>query len=94
MRHTDWLLTKSERANAQTRVDDRHPGEAAWSEGNLVRALIHGSTYFAELHRAIEAAGVGLTETEAARSGANHRARGVAVRVDHQDPVAGASRRG
>ena len=56
MKHTDWLLTKSERANAQTRLDDRHPDETAWSEGNLVRPLIHGSTYFAELHDAIAAA--------------------------------------
>src|SRR5204862_2572047 len=55
MRHTDWLLTKSERGNPQTRLDDRHPGDAAWSEGNLVRPLIHGSTYFAELHDRIEA---------------------------------------
>jgi phosphatidylserine/phosphatidylglycerophosphate/cardiolipin synthase-like enzyme len=55
VRHTDWLLTKSERANAQTRLDDRHEGDAAWSEGNLVRPLIHGSTYFAELHERIEA---------------------------------------
>ena len=29
MKHTDWLLSKSERANAQTRLDDRHPGETA-----------------------------------------------------------------
>jgi phosphatidylserine/phosphatidylglycerophosphate/cardiolipin synthase-like enzyme len=56
VRHTDWLLTKSERANPQTRLDDRHAGESAWSEGNLVRPLIHGSTYFAELHERIEAA--------------------------------------
>ena len=55
MRHTDWLLTKSERANAQTRLDDRHAGEAAWSEGNLVRPLVHGATYFAELYERIEA---------------------------------------
>ena len=27
MHHTDWLLTTSERANAQTRLDDRHPGD-------------------------------------------------------------------
>ncbi len=59
VKHTDWLLTKSERANAQTRLDDRHPGETAWSEGNLVRPLIHGSTYFAELHERIEAAAAG-----------------------------------
>jgi phosphatidylserine/phosphatidylglycerophosphate/cardiolipin synthase-like enzyme len=56
VRHTDWLLTKSERANAQTRLDDRHEGENAWSEGNLVRPLVHGSTYFAELCERIEAA--------------------------------------
>ena len=55
MRHREWLLTKSERGNAQTRLDDRHPGDAAWSEGNLVRVLVHGSTYFAELHERIEA---------------------------------------
>ena len=55
MKHTDWLLTKSERANPQTRLDDRHPGETAWSEGNLVRPLVHGATYFAELHERIEA---------------------------------------
>src|SRR5436190_2668618 len=55
MSHTDWLLTKSERANAQTVLDARHDGEVAWSEGNLVRPLIHGATYFAELHERIEA---------------------------------------
>jgi phosphatidylserine/phosphatidylglycerophosphate/cardiolipin synthase-like enzyme len=51
--HTDWLLTKAERANDQTVLDARHPGDAAWSEGNLVRPLIHGATYFAELHERI-----------------------------------------
>jgi phosphatidylserine/phosphatidylglycerophosphate/cardiolipin synthase-like enzyme len=55
MQHTDWLLTKSERANEDTVLDDSHPGEAAWSEGNLVRPLIHGATYFAELHERLEA---------------------------------------
>jgi phosphatidylserine/phosphatidylglycerophosphate/cardiolipin synthase-like enzyme len=48
--HTEWLLTKTERANDQTVLDARHPGDAAWSPGNLVRPLIHGATYFAELH--------------------------------------------
>jgi phosphatidylserine/phosphatidylglycerophosphate/cardiolipin synthase-like enzyme len=48
--HTEWLLTKGERANDQTVLDAGHPGDAAWSEGNLVRPLIHGATYFAELH--------------------------------------------
>ena len=51
----DWLLTKSERANPRTTLDDQHPGEQAWSEGNLVRPLIHGTTYFAELYERIQA---------------------------------------
>jgi phosphatidylserine/phosphatidylglycerophosphate/cardiolipin synthase-like enzyme len=55
MQHTDWLLTKAERANSDSRLDDRHPGDVAWSEGNLVRPLVHGATYFAELHDRIEA---------------------------------------
>ncbi|MGJ9422396.1 phospholipase D family protein [Aeromicrobium sp. CF3.5] len=50
MSHTDWLLTQSERGNAQTVLDDRHEGDVAWSTGNVVRPLIHGATYFAELH--------------------------------------------
>jgi phosphatidylserine/phosphatidylglycerophosphate/cardiolipin synthase-like enzyme len=52
---TDWLLSKDERGNPSTRLDDQHPGEAAWSEGNRVRPLIHGATYFAELYERIEA---------------------------------------
>ena len=55
MQHTDWLLTAEERANADSRIDDRHPDGTAWSEGNLVRPLIHGATYFAELYERIEA---------------------------------------
>ncbi len=59
MQHTDWLLTRSERANADTTLDDRHPGDEAWSEGNLVRPLIHGATYFAELCERLEATRAG-----------------------------------
>jgi len=55
----DWLLTKAERGNRSSRLDDAHPGEAAWSEGNLVRPLIHGATYFAELHERIQATRAG-----------------------------------
>jgi phosphatidylserine/phosphatidylglycerophosphate/cardiolipin synthase-like enzyme len=51
---TSWLLTQSERGNADTRLDADHPGEQAWSEGNLVRPLVHGATYFAELYERIE----------------------------------------
>ena len=54
MHHTDWLLTKSERANPETRLDAWHDGEVAWSEGNLVRPLVHGATYFAELFERLE----------------------------------------
>lgn len=54
-----WLLTRSERANPRTRLDDRHGGDQAWAEGNLVRPLIHGSAYFRELHDALEATGPG-----------------------------------
>ena len=56
---TDWLLTKEERGNPRTRLDDAHPGQQAWSEGNLVRPLIHGATYFAELFERIEATRAG-----------------------------------
>ena len=52
---TQWLLTHQERGNAQTRLDDDHAGDEAWSSGNLVRPLVHGATYFAELHERIEA---------------------------------------
>ena len=52
---TDWLLTQEERGNPRSRLDDRHPGQQAWSEGNVVRPLIHGATYFAELHQRLEA---------------------------------------
>ncbi len=54
----EWLLTPAERGNGQTRLDDAHHGRA-WSEGNLVRPLIHGATYFAELYERIEATGAG-----------------------------------
>jgi phosphatidylserine/phosphatidylglycerophosphate/cardiolipin synthase-like enzyme len=50
-----WLLTKDGRGNPATRIDDGHPGEQAWSEGNEVRPLVHGSTYFAELCERIDA---------------------------------------
>ena len=55
---SEWLLTPAERGNGQTRLDDAHPGRA-WSEGNLVRPLIDGATYFAELYQRIEATGAG-----------------------------------
>ena len=49
----DWLLTKSERGNSSTVLDDGHPLQEAWSSGNRVRPLVHGGSYFAELFAAI-----------------------------------------
>ena len=51
-----WLLTQPERANPTTVLDDAHPGDQAWSEGNRVQPLIHGSAYFRALYDAVEAA--------------------------------------
>ncbi|GAB3652675.1 phospholipase D-like domain-containing protein [Nocardioides korecus] len=59
MHHTDWLLTKAERANHTTSIDDQHPGQTAWSTGNHVRPLVHGATYFAELFERLRATGEG-----------------------------------
>ena len=55
----DWLLTRRERANPLTRLDDVHGEVQAWSVGNHVRPLIHGSTYFRALYDAVEATGRG-----------------------------------
>lgn len=57
--YTDWLIRASERDNPTTVLDRLHPGEEAWSHHNLVRPLIHGATYFAELYERIEATGPG-----------------------------------
>ncbi|MFI6920290.1 phospholipase D family protein [Nonomuraea spiralis] len=48
MRIQDWFLTEEERDNRATELD-------AWSSGNDVRPLVHGSTYFAELSTRLEA---------------------------------------
>ncbi|WP_208613858.1 phospholipase D family protein [Arthrobacter sedimenti] len=50
-----WFLSREERGNLATEV---HAGGAelpSWSEGNLVRPLIHGATYFARLHEELTA---------------------------------------
>lgn len=44
---SDWLLSAEERGNPATRL-------RAWSDGNRVRPLLHGATYFAELHARLE----------------------------------------
>ena len=50
---TQWFLTSRARGNPSTRLDTRHHGGVAWTEGNLVRPLVHGATYFAELHHRV-----------------------------------------
>lgn len=52
---TRWLLGSDERGNTATVVDRRHLGGLAWTDGNDVRPLVHGATYFAELLRAVRA---------------------------------------
>ena len=42
----DWFLTAAERGNPGTDIDS----DGAWSEGNLVRPLVHGATYFRRLY--------------------------------------------
>ena len=53
----DWLLSHAERGNPATHLDDHGDPDTAWSDGNLVRPLIHGSVYFGELSAAIERTG-------------------------------------
>jgi phosphatidylserine/phosphatidylglycerophosphate/cardiolipin synthase-like enzyme len=46
----EWFLTDDERDNPSTRLK-------AWTTGNLVRPLIHGATYFAELKAVLDGLG-------------------------------------
>jgi phosphatidylserine/phosphatidylglycerophosphate/cardiolipin synthase-like enzyme len=50
----DWFLSVAERGNSFTAIDSRHPDHLAWTEGNAVRPLVHGATYFRTLHRAVQ----------------------------------------
>lgn len=50
-----WLLTREERANPNTRIDDTSPEGAAWVDDNLVVARIDGAAYFADLHAVVTA---------------------------------------
>ncbi|TDW17279.1 phospholipase D-like domain-containing protein [Kribbella kalugense] len=42
----EWFLTPAERGNPATDIDS----DGAWTEGNLVRPLVHGATYFKRLY--------------------------------------------
>jgi phosphatidylserine/phosphatidylglycerophosphate/cardiolipin synthase-like enzyme len=55
----DWFLTAEERGNPATELDRRHADGLAWTLSNAVRPLVHGKSYFAELHSRIDAMGQG-----------------------------------
>lgn len=42
----EWFLRPAERGNPATDIDS----DGAWTEGNLVRPLVHGATYFKHLY--------------------------------------------
>nr|MDT0663624.1 phospholipase [Micromonospora sp. DSM 115978] len=45
----DWFLTAPERRNPDTAVDLRHADRQAWTTGNVVTPLVHGTPYFRRL---------------------------------------------
>ncbi len=59
VRLADWFITAAERGNPATGLDRRRGDGLAWSRGNLVRPLIHGSSYFAELAARVPAMSAG-----------------------------------
>ncbi|MDQ1714604.1 MAG: hypothetical protein QOC60_549 [Frankiaceae bacterium] len=48
-----WFLTRAERGNPSTGVDNDRAD--AWTNGNLVRPLVHGAAYFERLHTELDA---------------------------------------
>ena len=46
---THWLLGADERGNDATDLDRRHDAGLAWTSGNRVTPLVHGTAYFSEL---------------------------------------------
>jgi phosphatidylserine/phosphatidylglycerophosphate/cardiolipin synthase-like enzyme len=55
VRLNEWFLTADERGNRATAIDVRAAGRVAWTTGNRVRPLVHGSAYFGELLAAVYA---------------------------------------
>jgi phosphatidylserine/phosphatidylglycerophosphate/cardiolipin synthase-like enzyme len=54
-----WFLTRDERGNPSTHIDERAHPETAWSVGNDVGPVLHGAEYFAELVAALHATAEG-----------------------------------
>jgi phosphatidylserine/phosphatidylglycerophosphate/cardiolipin synthase-like enzyme len=59
VRFDEWFLTAAERQNAASGIDDRREDGSAWTEGNRVEVLVHGSEYFALLADTLAALGPG-----------------------------------
>jgi phosphatidylserine/phosphatidylglycerophosphate/cardiolipin synthase-like enzyme len=55
----DWFLSSSERGNQFTGLDRRRPDGTAWTSGNSVETLVHGSGYFGRLLETITGLGAG-----------------------------------
>src|SRR3954454_115556 len=56
---TDWFLRPEERGNPDTHIDGVPSSGTAWTQGNRVRPLIHGATYFDALLQVVDALGSG-----------------------------------
>jgi len=54
-----WFLTPTERGNPATTIDARREDGAAWTEGNRVKALVHGAAYYPRLLAVLRALGPG-----------------------------------
>ncbi len=46
----DWFLSPAERGNPATEIDRQHDDGLAYTEGNRVKVLVHGATYFKRLY--------------------------------------------
>jgi phosphatidylserine/phosphatidylglycerophosphate/cardiolipin synthase-like enzyme len=55
----EWFLRPGERGNPGTDIDRVGDVDGSWVEGNLVRPLIHGATYFRRLYEELCALGAG-----------------------------------
>ena len=50
-----WFLTREERGNPASTIQTGGAPGSSWSEGNLVRPLVHGATYFERLQEELTA---------------------------------------
>ena len=54
-----WFLTRDERGNPTTDIDQVGEVGGAWIDGNLVRPVVHGATYFRRLYDELTALRLG-----------------------------------